>query len=167
MNLEWMKRLAARDDLSRSLLANRVATGLVFVVSGIVKFLYENQGAGRFAKLGLSPGVATFVGTVEIVAGLCLVLGLVTRFAALSLAIDMIVAIAITKLPILFGAPPEPIAALPKLGFWAFAYQARLDITMLVLSSAIVLAGAGAYSLDAFFARRRTAHMIGEGEVAT
>jgi len=43
----------------------------------------------------------------------------------------MVIAIVTTKLPLLFGAGPEPVAAPPKTGFWAFAYQARLDVTML------------------------------------
>ncbi|MEO9233506.1 MAG: DoxX family protein [Polyangiaceae bacterium] len=154
------KLLSARDESSRSLVLVRLATGAVFLSSGIVKVLFENQGVGRFGKLGFSPAVATFVSTVEIVAGLLVILGLATRVAALSLAVDMVVAIVTTKLPILLGAPPEPINALPKLGFWAFAYQARLDVTMLVLCVAVVLAGAGAYSIDAILSRRRTSHAM-------
>lgn len=161
------RSLTSRDESSRLQLLVRVAIGAIFAISGIVKFLYENQGSARFAKLGFPPGVAAFVGVVEIVGGLFVTLGLLTRLAALSLTIDMAVAILTTKLPILFGAPPEPIGALPKLGIWAFAYQARLDICLLVLCAAIVLAGAGAFSIDAMLARRGSRRTMGDELPAT
>jgi uncharacterized membrane protein YphA (DoxX/SURF4 family) len=144
-------------EAPRATLALRGVVGAVFLVSGATKVLYENQGALRFAKIGL-PAAATlssFVSTVEIVGGALLVLGLFTRLAAIPLVIDMIVAIATTKLPLLFGPGPEPVAALPKIGFWAFAYQARLDVTMLVACAYLVAVGAGAWSLDAMRSRRR------------
>ena len=61
----------------------------------------------------------------------------------------MMVALGTTKLPLLFGAGPEPVAAMPKVGFWAFAYQARLDAAMLVACAYLVAVGAGLWSLDA------------------
>jgi len=45
--------------------------------------------------------LAPFVGGVEIVGGLLLLLGLCTRLAAVALIIDMLVAIATTKMPLL------------------------------------------------------------------
>jgi uncharacterized membrane protein YphA (DoxX/SURF4 family) len=134
----------------------RLAVGGVFLTSGLVKFLFENQGPGRFAKIGLPDpsALAAFVGGVEIVCGALLLAGLFVRVAALPLIIDMAVAIATTKLPLLFGAGPEPVAAPPKVGFWAFAYQARLDVTMLLGCAFLVVAGAGLWSLDALRARR-------------
>lgn len=141
----------------RATLLVRLVVGSVFLVSGLLKFLYENQGPGRFAKIGLpAPALlAQFVGSVEVVGGLLLILGLAVRIAALPLVIDMIVAIVTTKLPLLFGPGPEPVSAMPKIGFWAFAYQARLDVTMLVSCIFLVVAGAGLWSLDAVLSRRR------------
>jgi hypothetical protein len=52
-----------------------------------------------------------FVGVVEIVCGTLLLVGLATRPAAMPLVIDMLVAIASTKLPILLGR-----------GYWLFAH---------------------------------------------
>jgi uncharacterized membrane protein YphA (DoxX/SURF4 family) len=142
---------------ARATLLVRLAVGGVFLSSGIVKFLFENQGPGRFAKIGLPAAteLAYFVGAVEIVCGTLIILGLFVRLAALPLIIDMAVAIATTKLPLLFGAGPEPVAAMPKIGFWAFAYQARLDVTMLVACVFLVAVGAGLWSLDAILSRRR------------
>jgi uncharacterized membrane protein YphA (DoxX/SURF4 family) len=100
--------------------------------------------------------LATFVGTTEVVCGALLLVGLFVRLAALPLVIDMMVAIATTKVPLLFGAGPEPVGAPPKMGFWAFAYQGRLDVTMLLGCAFLVIAGAGLWSLDALLARDRT-----------
>jgi putative oxidoreductase len=49
----------------------RMMAGSVFLWEGILKFVYVNQGVGRFTKLGLPlPAVtAHFVGVLEIVGG--------------------------------------------------------------------------------------------------
>jgi putative oxidoreductase len=60
------------------------------------------------------------------------------------------VAIGTSKLPLLFGPGPEPVAAAPQVGPWAFAYQSRLDFTMLLGCLFLLVAGAGAWSLDAW-----------------
>src|SRR3954447_15496934 len=77
----------------------RLAVGGVFFASGLIKFLYPNQGAGRFARLGIpAPEVlANFVGVVEAAGGLLLVAGLATRLAAVPLVINMLVAIGTSK----------------------------------------------------------------------
>jgi len=142
----------------RATVAIRGAVGFVFLVSGMTKFLFENQGPGRFAKLGLPAPheLAYFVGGVEIVCGGLLLVGLFTRLAAVPLVIDMVVAVLSTKVPLLFGPGPEPVAAVPKIGFWAFAYQARLDLAMLSACVYVAIIGAGLWSLDAIRARRRS-----------
>ena len=94
-------RLLASDAPAAVLLI-RLLVGAVFVSEGIQKFLFPaDLGVGRFTKIGMpSPEVlAPFVGVVEIVGGLLLLLGLLTRLAALALLVDMLVAIATTKLP--------------------------------------------------------------------
>ena len=138
----------------------RAGVGYVFITSGALKFLFENQGPIRFARLGFPAGVAYFVGAVEIVCGVLVLLGFFARLAALPLVIDMAVAIATTKMPLLFGAGPEPIAAAPKTGLLAFAYQARLDIAMFLACGTIVLVGAGFWSVDAWLAKKRVEGQI-------
>jgi putative oxidoreductase len=130
----------------------RLAVGGVFCASGLIKFLYANQGAGRFAKLGIPAPefMSNVVGVVEIAAGLLLAVGLATRLAAIPLVCNMLVAIGTSKLPLLFGPGPEPVAAAPKIGLWAFAYQSRLDFTMLLGCLFLFAVGAGAWSLDAW-----------------
>jgi putative oxidoreductase len=147
----WLFRPGAGSAPPATILI-RLAVGGVFVASGVIKFLYANQGVGRFGKLGIpAPELtANFVGVVEIAAGLLLAVGLATRLAAIPLVIDMLVAIGTSKLPLLFGPGPEPVSAAPKVGLWAFAYQARLDSTMLLGCLFLFAVGAGAWSLDAW-----------------
>jgi uncharacterized membrane protein YphA (DoxX/SURF4 family) len=81
--------------------------------------------------------MAPFVGGVEIACGLLLIIGLLTRLAAVPLIIDMLVAIATTKVPILI-----------KSGFWAMAHEARTDYSMLLGGVFLLLVGAGRSSVD-------------------
>lgn len=85
----------------------RLMVGAVFLSEGIQKFLFpEKLGAGRFAQIGI-PAPAffgPFVGAVEVACGALLLVGLLTRVAAIPLLADMAVAIATTKLPLLAQA---------------------------------------------------------------
>src|ERR1044071_6743475 len=88
----------------RAVLLIRLAVAFVFVTEGVQKFLYPDAlGVGRFTKTGIPyPDMtAPFVGIVEIACGALILFGLFTRLAAFALVIDMIVAIASTKVPIL------------------------------------------------------------------
>ena len=124
----------------RSLILIRLIVGAVFLSEGIQKFLFPNDlGVGRFIKIGIpAPQVmAPFVGVIEVVCGTLIILGLLTRLAAIPLIIDMLVAISTTKIPILI-----------KSGFWAMAHEARVDYAMLLGSIFLLIIGAGAWSID-------------------
>jgi putative oxidoreductase len=127
----------------------RLIVGGVFLAEGIQKFLFVDAlGMGRFLKIGIPAPefTAPFVGIVEIVCGLLVLAGLFTRLAAIPLIIDMLVAIATTKIPILL-----------EKGFWAMAHEARVDWSMILGSCFLLLVGAGTWSLDELRARRRDA----------
>lgn len=120
--------------------------GAVFLSEGIQKFLFAAElGAGRFAKLGLpSPEIlGPFVGSFEIGCGAFILLGLLTRLAAIPLIIIMLVAIVTTKVP-----------TFVKDGFWKTAHEGRADYSMLLGSIFLLIAGAGLWSLDAWITRR-------------
>ena len=71
----------------------------------------------------------------------------------------MIVAIVSTKVPILLGHDFW-IFHLPKLaryGFWSMLHEARADFDMLLGSLYLLIAGAGAWSLDALLAPHNAA----------
>jgi len=136
----------------RAVAVLRIAIAFVFVTEGIQKFLDPGGlGAGRFAKIGIpAPDVmAPFVGGVEIVCGVLVLLGLLTRLGAAALAVDMVVAIVSTKLPILLGRGFLGFAApSTRAGFWAFAHEARTDLAMLFGCTFLIVTGAGLLSID-------------------
>jgi len=130
----------------------RFAVGGVFLSEGIQKFLFpEELGFGRFAKIGIPvPGfTAPFVGFVEVICGLLLLVGLFTRWATVPLLADMAVAIWTTKLPLL-----------AKSGFWAMAHEARVDYTMVMGCVFLLIVGAGSLSLDQLLQGRRRAQPV-------
>ena len=130
----------------------RLMAGAVFLSEGILKFVYTNQGVGRFAKLGFPfPELtATAVGTFEIVGGLLLLAGLYTRLVAIGFSIEMIVAMLTTKISLYLGTSPlAPPAAPPKVGIWAVLHETRSDWAQLLCCVFLALVGAGALSLDA------------------
>src|SRR5262249_53590033 len=88
----WAWGLRPRTTGPRATLAIRLMAGAVFLWEGILKFVYVNQGVGRFTKLGIPfPLVsATFVGWLEIVGGILLILGLGTRLIAIPLIVEML-----------------------------------------------------------------------------
>jgi uncharacterized membrane protein YphA (DoxX/SURF4 family) len=119
----------------------RILVGWVFLTEGIQKFLFPAAlGVGRFTKIGIPwPHItAPFVGVVEIICGMLLIIGLVTRLAAIPLLIDIGVAIATTKVPMLLHQ-----------GFWAAMHEGRTDFCMLLGLIAILCMGAGRISCDA------------------
>src|SRR5947208_9021102 len=97
-------RRSARTEGPPAVFLIRLLVGWVFVSEGIQKFLFPDAlGVGRFTKIGIPAPqfFAPFVGVVEIVCGTMLILGLLTRLASLPLLIDISVAIATTKIPML------------------------------------------------------------------
>jgi uncharacterized membrane protein YphA (DoxX/SURF4 family) len=132
----------------------RLVVGGVFLSEGIQKFLYPGEnGPGRFAKIGIpAPEVmAPFVGVVEVVCGSLILLGLLTRLAAIPLIINMLVAILSTKIPILlgYGFWGFSLRTVPYYGFWGMAHEARTDFAMLLGSIFLLIVGAGIWSVDA------------------
>lgn len=153
LKMMTFKQLIA-SNAPRSVLLIRIAAGAIFLSEGIQKFLYPAEnGAGRFARIGIpSPEVmGPFVGVVEIVCGALILVGLLTRLAAIPLIVDMLVAILSTKIPILLGHGfwGFSLRTLPYYGFWGMLHEARTDLAMLLCLIFLLLAGAGSWSIDA------------------
>jgi putative oxidoreductase len=131
---EWITRTA------KALLLVRILVGWVFVSEGIQKFVFPVQlGVGRFEKIGIpfAHFMAPFVGSVEIVCGSLLLVGLFTRVAVVPLLGVILVAIATTKLPMI-----------AKTGMWSMLHEARADFSMLLGLVFLLITGAGTLSLD-------------------
>ena len=141
------QRILGSDAPSATILV-RLLVGWVFVSEGIQKFLFPDAlGVGRFTKIGIPAPqfFAPFVGVVEIVCGTMLILGLLTRLASVPLLIDISVAIATTKIPML-----------SKAGFWATMHEARTDFCMLLGLLFLLIAGSGPFSIDQRLSHRRS-----------
>jgi uncharacterized membrane protein YphA (DoxX/SURF4 family) len=125
----------------------RLMVGAVFLSEGTQKFLFPAEvGAGRFAEIGLPmpEALGSLVGGFEIACGALVLMGLLTRVAAVPLIVIMLTAIGTTKLPILLDQ-----------GFWKMAHESRTDWSMLLGSLFLLIVGGGQWSLDAFLTRNR------------
>ncbi|WP_417363812.1 DoxX family protein [Galbibacter sp.] len=128
------------SNSSKTTIIIRLIVGTVFLSEGIQKFLYPAvRGAGRFEKIELpSPEfLGTFVGSFEVVCGVLILLGLLTRLASIPTLIIMLVAIATTKSEILAND-----------GFWAVMHASRTDWAMLLGSLFLIIQGGGNWSVD-------------------
>ena len=76
-----------------------------------MKFAFPNQGVGRFTKLGFPVPhfTATADAWLEIVGGTLLLAGFLTRLIAVPFIIEMLVAMASTKIPLYLGTSPLPL----------------------------------------------------------
>ena len=135
-------RTPSARQLSIGLTVLRLALGATFIMHGGQKlFIYGFAGvSGSFAQMGIPmPGLlGPFVSLVEFFGGIAIVFGLLTRLAALGLAGNMIVAILTVHL---------------KAGFFNPG-GVEFPLALLASAIALVVTGAGAYSVDAVIAKR-------------
>jgi uncharacterized membrane protein YphA (DoxX/SURF4 family) len=141
--------MTLNNRISGAILLIRLYVGAIFVIEGVLKFVRPDAlGPGRFAKIGLpvSDFLANLDGVAEIGCGLLILVGLCTKLATLPMIADMLGAILLTKVPLLWGNA----ALYPKeSGIWDFLHEARLEVAMLCGCIFLLIVGAGAYSLDA------------------
>jgi putative oxidoreductase len=143
-----------------SVILIRLMVGGVFLLEGVLKFLYPAAlGAGRFAKIGIPfPHVlGPFVGGVETVCGALVLVGLLTRLAAVPLLINISVAILSTKIPILLGRGfwTFTLPDLPRYGWLSMLHEARTDFSMVLGLIFLICVGAGKWSVDGQLAATR------------
>ena len=138
-----MFRTTTSRQTSSALLVLRLALGSIFIAHGGQKlFVYGFEGiAGGFAQMGIPAAnvMGPFVGFVEFLGGVAIVLGLLTRLASLGLAITMLVAIFAVHLSAGFFAPD---------GF-------EFPLSLLAIALSLLITGAGAFSIDALLTRRK------------
>jgi putative oxidoreductase len=139
----------------------RLMVGAIFLSEGIQKFLFPDAlGVGRFVKIGIPyPEImAPFVGMFEIGCGSLLILGLLTRLAAIPMIVNISVAILSTKIPMLLGHGFWMFSS-PKanqVGFWSMVHEARTDFCMLLGGIFLLIVGAGCLSIDALILQRKS-----------
>ena len=153
-----------------AILILRLMAGGVFLWEGILKFVYVNQGVGRFTKLGfpMPELTANFIATTEIIGGLLLIFGLLTRFVSFWFICEMIVAILSTKISLYLGTSPLPLPpAPPKVGIWAVLHEGRADYAQLMVSLFLLIEGAGVRSVDAILAKRKAVSTVSKRKVSS
>ncbi len=127
----------------------RIVTGIVFALHGGQKlFVYGFAGVtGAFTKMGiLLPGLTgPFVALLEFFGGLALIIGLLTRLAALGLGLEMLGAIIFVHIGAGFFLPN--------------GYEYAL--TVLSAMICLMLAGPGALSADRMLAARGDVPPVG------
>jgi len=132
---------ARQHDLGLAIL--RVVTGVVFVAHGARQvFGVGFDGiAGAFGEMGvpLARLVAVLVVSLEVCGGLALIIGLLTRPAALALVAEMLGALLVLHPPVGFSLPNGYEFVLALLG----------------AAAALAVSGAGRWSLDARIEARR------------
>jgi putative oxidoreductase len=118
-----------------SLLVLRLALGVIFFYHGYEKLTrHANDSLAAFTGMGLPAYAFYVIGTLEVFGAILLALGLLTRFTALLLAIEMGVALARVDLP--------------RGGIYA-AQNYELALAVFAGAFALVTTGAGLISLDA------------------
>ena len=153
---EWL--LNPPEDGPSAAILLRFMAGGVFLWEGILKFVYANQGVGRFTKIGIpAPSeTATFVALLEIVGGVLLITGFLTRLIAIPFIIEMIVAMLSTKITLYLGTSPLPLPpAPPQVGVWAVLHEIRSEYAQIMTVFFLLIVGPGRLSIDALMARAK------------
>jgi putative oxidoreductase len=139
-HIRRVQQTAAGSTGGRWIALTRWAAGIIFLIFGIAKFSDHAAELASFRHYPLpAPEVFVYlVGVIEIGGGLLLIMGLLTRLAALALAADMIGAIVISGL-----ANWEPISL-------------TLAPLLLVAMLSLIRLGGGCWSLDRRMALKAT-----------
>ena len=135
------------SDKGISTVPLRVGAGVIFMAHGAQKLFgwfggYGLEGTGGWMEsIGLAPGylMALMAGSAEFFGGLLLVLGLLVRPSAAVLAITMLVAI--------FAVHFENGLFMANNGY-------EFGLSLLVISAALAIRGAGSYSVDRIIQQR-------------
>lgn len=140
MNNTFINRVLSTNN-SLAGLALRIPAGIIFVAHGAQKLFgsfggYGLEGTGQWmASIGLEPGflMALGAGSAEFFGGIALLIGLLTRPAAVVLAFTMIVAILTVHI---------------SNGLFMSNNGYEFGLSLLAISVALAFSGGGRFSLD-------------------
>ncbi|MFJ4440602.1 DoxX family protein [Pseudomonas sp. NPDC089422] len=144
MNNAISKLLSTRASLGLSVI--RILVGVIFMAHGAQKLFglfggYGLEGTGQWMEsIGLAPGylMALLSGSAEFFGGLALVIGLLARPAALALTVTLVVAI--------FSVHINNGLFMSNNGY-------EFALALLAGTVAVLIEGAGRFSLDRLIAR--------------
>lgn len=128
----------------------RLCLGIIFIVHGYPKLFKEDYGPVGFSNFLKNYGVpspvffAYTLGIVEFVGGWLLIVGLMTRLAALLIAIDM--AVVLWKVKFKTGLVTRVLDNGRAGGY-------ELELALFVMAFSISIFGAGKFSIDYLYLR--------------
>lgn len=139
----------SQSNAGYSALALRLPVGIIFMAYGAQKLFgwfggYGLEGTGQWmASIGLAPGIvmAFLAGSAEFVGGLLILLGLLTRPAALALVVTMLVAIVTVHM---------------DNGLFMANNGYAFGLSLLAASLSLVFSGAGKAALDPLLVKTLT-----------
>ena len=108
----------------------RILAGIVFIVHGLPKLLDIAGTGGFFVSVGLPAELALAIGLLEVIGGIALLVGVLTRITAGLFIIEMIGAILNVKLSN------------------GFAGGYELDLLLIAISISLLLTGPGRVSIE-------------------
>lgn len=119
----------------------RVIVGIIMTAHGLQKLVMGPGAFGSSMLASVGVPLPTLMGYVvvfvELVGGILLILGLLSRLAALLLTINLIVAILLVKVQVGLISPTDP----PAVG-------AELDLALIAAFLVVLLMGPGKLALD-------------------
>jgi len=133
-----LKILKTEDD--NKIIIVRLIASLIFISEGLQKYLIVTiYGPAFFKEIGFSNPMfwVYFTGTFEILCGVLILFGLLTRLASIPLFTIMVIAFIKTKLPLLTTN-----------GFWTFSHEYETEFSLTLLLVLLFIHGGGKWSLD-------------------
>ena len=108
----------------------RILAGITFIVHGLPKFENVSETQGFFGSMGLPPELAVPIGLLEVIGGIFLLIGVITRITAGLFVIEMIGAILVAKLS------------------KGFVGGYELDLLLMAICISLLLTGPGRISVE-------------------
>jgi putative oxidoreductase len=108
----------------------RILTGILFIAHGLPKFEDIGGTQGFFGSVGIPPELAVPIGLLEVIGGIFLLVGVVTRITAALFIIEMIGATLIVKLSDGFVGGYE------------------LELLLIAVGTSLLLTGPGRISIE-------------------
>ncbi len=110
----------------------RIIAGITFILHGLPKFSNSYGTQGFFGSVGLPPELALPISLLEIIGGIVLILGILTRIASILFIIEMIYTTLIIKFSHGFSGPG---------GF-------EVDLLVLSIVISLLISGPGRISIE-------------------